>query len=80
MIDISTLNNTHVGRSVLYTDRLGKISEGVISSWNDKLIFVRYTSGDTAAGTRPEDLTWNTNCPALSLNRVIDLWRNADGK
>lgn len=30
---------------------------GVISSWNDKFIFVNYGTGHSQA-TRPEDLVW----------------------
>ena len=32
--------------------------DGVISSWNDDFVFVRYTTGDTAAATHRENLIW----------------------
>lgn len=35
-----------------------KGERGVVSSWNDKYVFVRYTSGSTAAATRRENLEW----------------------
>lgn len=48
------------GRGVIYA-RLNphrKTERGVISSWNDKYVFVRYTAGSTAAATDPADLEW----------------------
>jgi hypothetical protein len=47
------------GRGVIYCGRgTGLTERGVISSWNDLYVFVRYTTGSTAAATRREDLIW----------------------
>lgn len=49
-----------IGRKVVYQDRNGyKIEEGVITSFNDHCIFVRYGAQSTSAGTRREDLNWS---------------------
>jgi len=49
-----------IGRYVIYVPFQGcnpKIHErGVISSVNDKYVFVKYSLGDTAAATDPKDL------------------------
>lgn len=48
------------GRRVIYArkDPHRTTERGIISSWNDKYIFVRYSAGSTAAATSPEDLEW----------------------
>jgi hypothetical protein len=54
------------GRAVLYWRPGMKQYErerGVISSWNDDYVFVRYTMGITAAATRRADLTWEHDAP-----------------
>ena len=59
MIDPTELTESDKGRQVIYEVPEGtarRVEFGVISSWNDKYIFVRYTHGDTAAATNPEDL------------------------
>ncbi len=58
MIEIESLVDADKGRLVTYHPGHGGTEAGVISSWNDKFIFVRYTSGSTAAATDPTDLTW----------------------
>ncbi len=58
MIDIARLRPPDVGRGVIYTPSAGKPERGVLSSWNDKYIFARFTSGSTAAACDPADLTW----------------------
>ena len=45
-----------IGRKVRYTMPHGETKEGIVSSYNSHWIFVRYTSGDTAAATNPKDL------------------------
>ena len=46
-----------VGRHVIYTPygdyENKKIEEGVITSYNDKVVFVRYGRGSTSAATDP---------------------------
>ena len=50
----------NIGHKVVYTPYPGCpttiLEEGVISSVNDEYVFVRYSLGDTAAATNPEDL------------------------
>lgn len=47
------------GRSVIYTDPHKRVSErGIITSWNDTHIFVRYGYGSTSAATPRDRLEW----------------------
>ena len=49
-IEISKLRESDKGRQIRYTDfRSGKVEYGILSSWNERGLFVRYTEGDTAA-------------------------------
>ena len=56
MIDITSLNATHKGRAVVYTPRVGPREDGVIASWNEAYIFVRYGADRTPKATDPNDL------------------------
>lgn len=48
-----------IGRKVIYRDRSGaKVEEGVITSFNEHYVFVRYGADQGSKGTRPEDLEW----------------------
>lgn len=63
MIDIAKLTDADKGRGVIYTPHHSTpenpdTERGVISSWNDTYIFVRYGPGSTAAATDPEQLEW----------------------
>lgn len=59
MIDITQLTEFDKGRGVVYRSMGGdKIEDGVISSWNDKFVFVVYSGSRQSAATRPEDLEW----------------------
>lgn len=53
---ISDLKPDDVGRNVTYTAHHGEREHGVISSWNDTYVFVRYGMGSTAAATDPDQL------------------------
>ena len=55
---ISDLKDSDVGRNVTYTAHHGEKEHGVISSWNDSYVFVRYGMGSTAAATDPEQLSF----------------------
>ena len=58
-MSISDLTEADKGRQVVYHGNYGGPLEfGIITSWNDKYIFVRYGVGATSAATSPEDLTW----------------------
>lgn len=60
-----------VGRSVVYQrgwiDSHGcchlKLDDGVITSFNDTCVFVRYGSDKHSKGTRRQDLTWAQRKP-----------------
>ncbi len=56
---------TDIGRMVIYRNLggHGKIEEGVISSFTDNYVFVRYGMGPTAAATRHKDLEWSYRSP-----------------
>jgi hypothetical protein len=46
------------GRQVIYLRGFRRREPGVISSWNEEYVFVRYGIGSTAAATKREDLEW----------------------
>lgn len=51
-----------IGRKVIYRERGDfpgrKIEEGVITSYNDSVVFVRYGTSATSAATDRADLDW----------------------
>jgi hypothetical protein len=49
-----------VGRAVVYRARYpgARPEEGVITSYNEMCVFVRYGADKTSKGTRREDLEW----------------------
>ena len=50
-----------IGMEVVYHPKFGKREDGVITSLNDKFVFVRYQSQHPSAdgqATKREDLTW----------------------
>jgi hypothetical protein len=52
-------SDTDIGRKVVYRDQSGHVvEEGVITSFNDTCVFVRYGSDVHSKGTRREDLEW----------------------
>lgn len=60
------LTEEHIGRKVKYIPLHADGSEGhpdvefgVITSFNEKTIFVRYGSDMHSKGTYPEDLVWD---------------------
>lgn len=59
---------------VIYRDfgGRGKIEEGVITSFNDGYVFVRYGAGATSAATARSDLDWSHRGPEdLAVETVI---------
>lgn len=51
--------NSDIGRKVVYRDSSGHVvEEGVITSFNDTCVFVRYGGDTHAKGTRREELEW----------------------
>lgn len=52
------LSNTDIGRKVIYKSHHCDVEEGVITSFNDSFVFVKYGTGSTSQATRREDLNW----------------------
>lgn len=56
------VTNKDVGRRVIYTEPVDhphrKVEPGIITSFNEHYVFVRYRAGLTSAATRREDLAW----------------------
>jgi len=52
------------GRTVMYRGTGMEMAErGIISSWTDRVVFVRYSGGSTAAATQRSDLMWPADLP-----------------
>lgn len=58
-MQISNLTEKDVGRSVTYHPKHGAPEHGILSSWNEKYVFVRYTQGSTAAACDPQQLEFD---------------------
>ncbi len=59
MIKLEELTSDDVGREVIFWHSHGKPEPGILSSWNDKYIFCRFTTGSTAAACDPKQLRWS---------------------
>ena len=60
MLYIGDLTEKDKGRMVIYLESFSKRKEeGVITSWNDSYIFVRYINDVGSKATRPNDLSWS---------------------
>lgn len=57
MIDTNRMTASDVGRGVVYTPSAGPREDGVVTSYNERYVFVCYTSGGVAA-TNPDQLDW----------------------
>ena len=55
MIEVGPVD---IGRKVIYRAGHGNAEDGVITSYNDSVIFVRYGNDVHGKGTRREDLEW----------------------
>jgi len=61
MIDITTLTKEDISRQVIYLSPHIKFPEtGILSSWNDKYIFVKFR-GPNGEACIPEDLNFAFN-------------------
>jgi len=74
-----------VGRRVVYCDRAGYSfpEEGVITSFNERWVFVRYGTGSTSAATSRQDLEWlapprAVRPQSLATERYQQAWREKD--
>jgi hypothetical protein len=59
MIEISKLTEKDKGREVVFTSQGSKREFGIISSWNERFIFVKYNGSQQSQATRPEDLRFS---------------------
>ena len=60
MIDITQLTGKQQDALVRYTPAHGKSETGILSSWNEEHVFVRYGGNATGTATRPADLAFVT--------------------
>jgi len=58
MIDQATLNKYDVGRTVTYHRQSCRMEYGVLSSWSDRYVFVRFT-GPNGQACEPADVSFN---------------------
>jgi len=56
MIEIKDLTHHDLGRGVVYRQGFSHAEDGVITSWNEAYIFVRYGALGRVMATRPDDL------------------------
>lgn len=54
------IENVEIGRKVIYKS-FGKTEFGVITSFNEKYVFVRYGNDINSKSTRPSDLEYGFN-------------------
>lgn len=70
------------GKWVTYIAGHGKRETGIISSWNDVYVFVRYDTGDTAAATLRDQLEWgkvgNVRNRITGYMEIGGVWENGD--
>ena len=66
MIDLKSLTEDDLGRTVLYTPSAVSFphhmifqERGVVTSWNETYIFVRYGANQHSNATSPRDLEWD---------------------
>ncbi len=57
MIDIDSLTIKDIGRQVKYFDGYSKTEYGILSSWNDKYIFVKF-KGPSGEACNPIDISF----------------------
>ena len=60
MIEISQLKESDIGRKVIYHRAFCNREEGELSSWNDRIIFVRF-KGPNGEGCEPQDISFIGN-------------------
>lgn len=70
-----------IGRKAIYRERsgfrIGVVEEGVITSYNDYFVFVRYGNDTHAKATRRGDLEW---AAAENIDHDFREMRTSDGK
>jgi len=64
------LSDEHKGREVTYLSKtVSSIEMGIISSWNDNYVFVKYESNTCA--TNPKDLYWGNRETEFKCKQAI---------
>ena len=58
MIDIEKLTKNDIGKKVVYLSANSPAEEGVISTWNNRFIYVTYGDDKHSQGTYPDHLDW----------------------
>ena len=58
-IKIDELTEDDIGRQVTFVHHHGTREFGILSSWNDRYVFCRFSSGSTAAACDPRQLCWS---------------------
>ena len=58
MIEIATLQESDIGRNVVYHWEFCDREAGKLSSWNDKFVFVRF-NGPNGEACEPEDVSFD---------------------
>jgi hypothetical protein len=53
-----TVTEQDIGRQVVYCPRHGALEVGVITSFNERFVFVRYGDETTSQPTSRQDLEW----------------------
>jgi hypothetical protein len=72
-VRVETLATTDEGRLVIWADRHQR-EVGVVSSWNEDYVFVRFTTGCTAEACAPEKLRFALeNISHLFYHPPLDL-------
>lgn len=56
-LDVNALVDSDIGRTVIWQS-YGKAEAGTISSWRFGLVFVRFSTGDTGAACKPDELSF----------------------
>jgi hypothetical protein len=59
MIEIAKLTEEDKGREVVFDSSGVKREFGIISSWNNRFIFVKYNGSQQSQATMPEDLRFS---------------------
>jgi hypothetical protein len=59
MIEIAKLTEKDKGREVVFDSQERKREFGIISSWNERFIFVKYAGSQYGKATRPENLRFS---------------------
>ena len=54
-LDVAALTPADVGRTVIYRDH-GRAEAGTLTSWNAERVWARYSTGDTASASHPDNL------------------------